>query len=333
MTCGTELAPNLLTCPKCKRLIHAERLKALANEAARADTPVKALAAWREALELLPRGTRQHETIQAKITELGQVVDASPAASKPTQGAWGNGAAGIGAFALLCWKFKTIALLVLTKGKLLLLGLTKASTFTSMILSFGVYWTMFGWPLALGLVLSIYIHEMGHVFALTRYGVKISAPMFVPGLGAMVRLRQALDDPRQDARCGLAGPLWGLFAAIMFYGIGMATGLPVMFVIAKFGAWINLFNMLPLGSLDGGRAFRSMTKNQRWLAVIALGLLLTVTHDEHFTGVLILLMIGGALSALAGKSATKPDSQGLLAYVLLASVFALMAEIPQGALP
>jgi len=86
---------------------------------------------------------------------------------------------------------------------------------------------MFGWPLALGLVLSIYIHEMGHVVALMRYGVKATAPMFIPGVGAIIRLQQSLGDPRQDARCGLAGPLWGLGAALGSYGLNLATGLPI----------------------------------------------------------------------------------------------------------
>src|SRR5207302_3963478 len=97
------------------------------------------------------------------------------------------------------------ALFLLTKGKLLLLGLTKATTFFSMLLSLGVYWAAWGWKFALGLVLSIYIHEMGHVFALRRLGFKASAPMFIPGLGALIRLRQHPANPREDAEIGLAG--------------------------------------------------------------------------------------------------------------------------------
>ncbi|MFO1019646.1 MAG: site-2 protease family protein [Planctomycetales bacterium] len=214
-----------------------------------------ALIAWREALELLPPDTRQYALIQAKITALGQVVDTlgspPPSAAKTTQAGVGK-AAGVGAIALILWKFKAFLLLALTKGKVLLLGLTKASTFSSMMLSFGVYWTMFGWPLALGLVLSIYIHEMGHVVTLMRYGVKATAPMFIPGLGAIIRLRQSLDDPRQDARCGLAGPIWGLGAALASYLLNLATGRPIFLAIANLGALINLFNLLPFSSLDGG---------------------------------------------------------------------------------
>jgi Zn-dependent protease len=86
---------------------------------------------------------------------------------------------------------------------------TKASTFASMFAFFGVYWSAYGWPLALGLVMSIYIHEMGHVVRLRRLGIAAGAPRFIPGVGAVVMLKQHVSDPLIDARIGLAGPLWG----------------------------------------------------------------------------------------------------------------------------
>ncbi len=327
--CATELAPNLLACPTCRRLIHSDRLKVLADTATRATSPLDALIAWREAIELLPTGTRQYETIQAKITELGQTVDtlpSPPAAAEKTNGTGVGKAAGLGAIGLILWKFNAVLLLALTKGKVLLLGLTKASTFTSMMLSFGVYWTVFGWPLALGLVISIYIHEMGHVVTLMRYGVKASAPMFIPGLGAIVRLQQSLGDPRQDARCGLAGPLWGLGAALGSYLLNLATGLPVFLAIAHLGAFINLFNLLPFASLDGGRAFRSMSTNQRWLAVLGLGVIMSLCEGQEASGLLALLMIGGVFTALTGKPPKTADSPGLIAYLGLVAILTLICE-------
>jgi Zn-dependent protease len=104
---------------------------------------------------------------------------------------------------------------VLGKLKFLLIGLTKASTFISMFAFFGVYWSAYGWPLALGLVLSIYIHEMGHVAMLRGLGIDAGAPMFIPGVGAVVMLKQHVQDPLTDAKIGLAGPVWGLGAAIV----------------------------------------------------------------------------------------------------------------------
>jgi hypothetical protein len=144
--CGTELAPALLACPNCHRLVHGEQLKQFAAQAEQAERDqdlTAALVAWREALALLPSRARQHEIIAQKIHDLGKRVDASPAnASQPkSQSAalekghgWtgAGGAAGLGGIALLIWKFKFLAVLILTKGKFLLLGITKASTFLSM---------------------------------------------------------------------------------------------------------------------------------------------------------------------------------------------------------
>src|SRR5579864_6762909 len=315
--CATEIAPSLRACPHCGRLVHADELKRLAEEASQADKAgdvTAALTSWRSALELLPPNSRQYNAIAAIIAELGQRSDAKHAGKPPTTSShtgadssqkWKGsaGAAGLGGLALAAWKFKFLAVMALSKGKLLLFGLTKASTFFSMLLSLGVYWAAFGWKWALGVVISIYIHEMGHVAALIRYGIKASPPMFIPGFGAVVRLRQALTDPRQDARVGMAGPLWGLGAAISAYGVSLVTGSPSFAAIARVGAWINLFNLMPLWTLDGGRAFRALNRPQRWLAVALIAVLWSVTYD----GILVLLLLVGAFHTATTAPAAKPD--------------------------
>src|SRR5262249_58708968 len=100
----------------------------------------------------------------------------------------------------------------LTKGKLLLLGLTKLSTLFTMMGSLGVYWNWYGWKFALGMVLLIYIHEIGHVYELRKFGIKASAPVFLPGFGAVVLLPERPATSAQQGRVGLAGPLWGMRA-------------------------------------------------------------------------------------------------------------------------
>src|SRR5207244_8518739 len=197
--------------PSCHRLVHADQLKRLAADAQRATQagdPSGALTAWRRALDLLPPDSTQHQVISARMGDLSRTVDRQPAAAKPSS-PWGKGAAGLGAVGTLLFKLKFALVFVLTKAKLLLLGLTKAGTLFSMLLSAGVYWTIWGWKFAFGFVVSIYIHEMGHVQALTRYGIKATAPMFIPGVGAFIRLKQYPTDRREDARVGLAGPIWG----------------------------------------------------------------------------------------------------------------------------
>jgi len=112
---------------------------------------------------------------------------------------------------------------------------------------------------------------MGHVAELRKFGIRATAPMFLPGLGAIVRLHQYPQTAREDARVGLAGPLWGLGASVATLALYYATQLPVIAAIATVGAWINLFNLLPVWQLDGARGFRSLSRPQRWvaLAVIA----------------------------------------------------------------
>jgi hypothetical protein len=150
--CGSEVAPTLLSCPGCGRLVHVKELTELASRASEATDPGEALGCWRKALELLPPGSVQYQNIQAKIDQLSKQAMHAPVVKKSI----GKGAAaGALSIALLLWKFKFIAVFLLTKAKLLLFGLTKASTFLSMFLSFGVYWTVWGWKFALGLVVYI----------------------------------------------------------------------------------------------------------------------------------------------------------------------------------
>ena len=319
----------MLACPGCHRLVHADSLRRLAAEAedatARGELS-RALAAWRGALDLLPPASQQAEVIGRKVVELSGRVDAGPAVpARPAHGrtgwkTWGAGAAGLG---LLVWKFKFVVVFVLSKLKFLLLGLTKSSTVFSMLLSLGVYWTAWGWKFAAGLVAAMYVHEMGHVAALRRFGIAATAPMFIPGLGALVRMKQYPRTEREDSRVGLAGPIWGLGAALVSYAAYLWTGLGVLGGIAKFAAWLNLFNLLPVWQLDGGRGFRSLTRGQRWLAVAAVAATWAVTRE----GLLLLILLLGAARAWKGEAPEEPDTVGLTQYASLIVALALLATI------
>jgi Zn-dependent protease len=339
--CGTEVAPALLACPFCHRLVHAVELRELAaaaEAAGRRGDAAEELAGWRRALELLPAASKQAAQVGAKVAQLS----AAAAGKRPSPGAaamapgrgraigrdtahdtGGSAAAGANASR---WGARgalaTAVTFLLTKAKLLLLGLTKATTLFTMLLSVGVYWTLFGWWFAVLLVLSIYVHEMGHVAALRRFGLKATAPMFIPGFGALIRLRQHPANPREDARIGLAGPLWGLGAAVAAY-LGFLLGWgPLWAAVARFAAWINLFNLLPVWQLDGGRAFHSLSRQQRLLAAAALAALWVLSRE----GLLLLLLLGAAAQTFRRDAPANGDGDGvaLAQYVGLAAALTLL---------
>jgi Zn-dependent protease len=149
--------------------------------------------------------------VLAKVQVLSDAI-ASPlpgGGARPGSAAGANRskkAAGIGTVGVLLAKFKWVILGLLGKGKVLLVGLAQAKTFLSMGIALAVYASFYGWRFGLGLIASIYVHEMGHVVWLRRYGIAATAPMFIPGFGAFVRLKQHPATVGEDARVGLAGP-------------------------------------------------------------------------------------------------------------------------------
>ncbi len=147
-------------------------------------------------------------------------------------------------------KFKAI-LLLLPKLKLL----TTAGT---MLVSVAAYSFVFGWPFAAGFVVLILVHEMGHVIQLRREGIKASAPMFIPFLGAVISAKSLGENATAEARVGLAGPVLGSLGAAACIVVWQLTGSDVWRALAFTGFFLNLFNLLPVVPLDGGRAMAAM---------------------------------------------------------------------------
>ena len=264
--------------------------------------------AWVKALELLPPDSEEYRLTKTRIENIDlQLSDKS---------VWKKRFAKLGPIG-------TFLLVALSKGKLLLLGLTKLSTFASMLAFFAVYWSIFGWRFALGFVLCIYIHEMGHVMALRKYNIAASAPMFIPFVGAIVRMRQYPHNVGEDARVGLAGPIWGLGSAIAAWLAAIATGLPIWYAIAHTAAWLNLFNLLPIWQLDGGRGFRALTRKQRAIAgVIAIGVW-AFTHQT----ILLLIALGAGYRLFSRDYPADEDNAVLLQYAGLIVLLSMLMMI------
>jgi Zn-dependent protease len=266
-------------------------------------------------LRLLPARSQQHAVIRSRLAELtARHLDNAAGGAPPAADAlpwWRRGAAGL----------VTVGLILVTKLKFLLLGLTKASTFVSMFAFFGVYWSVYGWPLAMGLVLSIYIHEMGHVAMLRRLGIEAGAPMFIPGVGALVMLKQHVTDPLTDAKIGLAGPVWGLGAGVVAIAIYAVTGARIWLAIAQLTGFLNLFNLTPVWQLDGSRGFHVLARWERWAVVGAIALALMLTEQR------LLFIVGGVAVWRALQRETGPgDTRVLATFVVLVLTLSLLAR-------
>ena len=155
------------------------------------------------------------------------------------------------AVGLLLAKFKGLALLIL-KFKFVGTALT-------MLVSIAAYALLFPVWFAVGIVVLIWVHEMGHVLQLRREGIPASAPMFIPFLGAFVAMKQMPKDALAEARVGLAGPVLGTLGGLATLGLYAATREPLFLGLAYFNFIINLFNLAPLLPLDGGRAVGAMS--------------------------------------------------------------------------
>ncbi len=161
------------------------------------------------------------------------------------------------------------AFLVLFGGKLLpLLKLGKfGGTIWSMALMIGAYAVIYPWTFALGIVVMIFIHEMGHVLAAKRKGIPVTAPAFIPFVGALITLKKQPVDAETEAYLAFGGPLVGTLGALGALALGTMLDSPAIISVAQVGFFLNLINLIPVHPLDGGRI---VTAISRWFWVIGL---------------------------------------------------------------
>ena len=310
--------PKIMVTATCVRVpvprAHSESINL---EFERPMTPEQVREVLRKAPGVRVVDDRENNHFPMPLEASGQ---ASPPRHDASSSRAGKAAAGLGALGLLLWKLKFLVVALLTKGKLLLLGLTKGGTLISMFASIGLYGTAWGWPFAAGFVALIYVHEMGHVAALSRYGIRASAPMFLPGIGAVVRLRQRLVSAREEAVVGLAGPIWGTSATLVVYAASVVSHHPILIVLSRAGALLNLFNLAPIWQLDGARAFGALRRSQRWMIVVAAVLAELATGQP----LLFVIAILGMLRALERNAPARGDRRIFLAFIALICVLAAL---------
>ena len=128
-----------------------------------------------------------------------------------------------------------------------------ATTGLSMLVSLVLYAMIWGWRYAAGFILCLFVHEIGHVIAARQRGLAVSAPAFIPFMGAFITMRDAPPDVETEAHVAIGGPLLGSVAAFAFYFAGDWNNDRLLLAIAYSGFILNLFNLLPISPLDGGR--------------------------------------------------------------------------------
>jgi len=214
-------------------------------------------------------------------SEPSAAAPAEPGAPRPRT--WKTALGGIGAMlAMLLGKFKFLGLLA---------SALKLKTLASMLLSIAVYGTQWGFPFATGFVVLILIHELGHVAVLRHEGIPATAPVFIPFVGAFIAMQGRPRDAYVEAKVGIGGPIAGSVAAWLSLAAGLVAHQGLLVTLGHAGILLNLFNLIPVSPLDGGRIAGAFTRGY-WIAGYAVGgVALVLTRSPLLLIVLILGLV------------------------------------------
>ena len=157
-------------------------------------------------------------------------------------------------------------------GKLLI-------TTGTMLISIVVYSFVFGWPYAVGFVLLIFVHEMGHYIAARQKGLDVGVPTFIPFVGAWIQMKEMPTSVETEAYVGFAGPIAGTVGALACYWYAREQGSQLFLALSYAGFMINLFNLIPISPLDGGR-ITAIISPKVWFLGIPLLIALFIYHPS-----------------------------------------------------
>jgi Zn-dependent protease/tetratricopeptide (TPR) repeat protein len=226
------------------------------------------------------------------------------------------------------------AVLLLAKGKSLI-GLLKVgpllTTLGSMFVFIWAQAQFFGWRFAVGFAVCILIHELGHVYAGWRHGVKASAPMFIPFVGAVILVKRFPDNPEVEAEIGAGGPAAGLLAAAGCALVALLTGSSYWLALANIGFFINLFNLLPISPLDGSRIASAFSPGNWNFVLLALLLWAIKVPSPLLWGLLIVAFFVRIGTRSDGRHHLAPPAAGVrMALVYLGLCISLTLGFDQG---
>jgi Zn-dependent protease len=309
MTCGNDLVPGALACPQCHALVHSEQLailsaRAQASEAA--EDFASARETWQKSLALLPYESTQAEWVRTHLYRLQLAQQVAPVPEDKHK--WAKKLGPLAPIAIVLAKAKW--LFTLLKFKFLF----------SFAAFFAFYFTLWGWKFGAGIAALILIHEMGHYIDIRRRGLPAEMPVFLPGFGAYVKWKALGVSARTRAAVSLAGPLAGGLASLACLMLWWKTGQTIWAGLGRFGAMLNLLNLLPLWVLDGAGATAALGKSERW-ALLAVSVLLAPVMGEW-----TFLLVAGAIGyRLTTKDFPPVASRGTLIYFV--SVLVLLGGV------
>lgn len=200
--------------------------------------------------------------------------------------------AGLAFLFTLLIKGKFIILFLLSKLKFFFIFLKLGkflSTAISMLVTIGIYATVYGIKYAIGIVGLLFAHEMGHYITAKKVGLAVSGPVFIPFVGALIGMKEEPKDAVTEAKVGYGGPLSGSMTAVACLAVFWATGSELALALAYTGFLLNLFNLLPVHPLDGGRVVSAVSP---YLWLIGIPVLIYVMI-RSFNPILLLIIILG----------------------------------------
>ncbi len=190
---------------------------------------------------------------------------------------------GLASALLAVWAVAKYAVLFVAKVPAL-------ATLLTGLVAVGAYALLFPFTAAVGLVLMIFVHEMGHVVEIRRQGARATAPIFIPFLGAAIFQRSHAQSPVRQAQIGIAGPIAGTVGAIVALVLYVSTHNDLFLVWAYLGFWINLFNLIPFGMLDGGWITAPISK---WVQLAGLAILAALFFAHVVNPIVVIVVALG----------------------------------------
>ena len=270
---------------------------------------------------------RRLRNLQSVLRHHMKSPEADPAASKGRSAdgsPWKKRLAALGPLGVLL-------IFVLGKLKFLvpLLKFTKLSTLVTMFVAVWAYAIFFGWPFAVGFVLLIFVHELGHGLVMQHQGIRAGAPVFIPFVGAVIAMRSLPRDAYVEALVGIGGPILGSVGALVCLVVGWMTGATIWYALAYTGFLINLFNLIPISPLDGGRIVGVISR-WLWFVGYAVGILVFLLTYSPILFLILLLGLFSLGRTMKGPREGYFDVEPAKRLAIGTAYFALLALLALG---